>query len=670
MPELGPLRDLIVIFGLGALAVVALHRLRLPPVVGLLLTGVVTGPHGFGLIENVHEVEAMAEIGVVLLLFSVGLEFSLERLAPLKRFLFVGGGLQVMVTIAAAALLVRFRGQSWQASVFFGMLVSLSSTAVVMRLLGDRGEIDGPVGGVSLGILIFQDLCVVPMMLLVPMLAGEDSGAGEILWATARAVLVVVITIFAARKVVPLLLRLVVRTRSSEAFLLTIILLCLGTAWTTAQFGLSLALGAFIAGIVVSESPYSQQALGDILPFQLVFNSLFFVSVGMLFDVRTLLAAPVSIALILLTIMAVKTVVTAGVVTLLGQPVRIAVAAGLGLAQVGEFSFVLSRVGLGAGLLDADLNQVFLAASVLTMTITPLLIASGPFVGALVSRALPGLAGERRTLPKFATPGAELANHVIVIGYGLSGRNLTRVLANVGIPFVVVETNSQTVLAERKKNVPILYGDAAHEEVLHHAGIARARVVVIAISDAAASRRVAAGCRHANRDAHIVVRSRYVRDMPALLGLGASEVVPEEFETSIEIFALVLRRYLVPRDVIDRCVSEVRQGHYEMLRALDSRASSTEDLHSFLGGLAVEAVRVPDSSPLAGSTLAASDLKRRTGATVVAIQRADGELVGNPRSAETIGAGATLLLIGREDEIAAAAALLRGGGGGAANERR
>ena len=662
MPEIGALRDLLTLFGLGVFAVVAVHRLKLPPVVGLLLTGVVSGPHGFGLIRNVHEVESLAEVGVVLLLFTVGLEYSLERLARLRRFLVLGGGLQVGVTLGATALVLRATGSTWPVAVFFGMLVALSSTAVVMRLLADRGELDSPHGGASLGILIFQDLCVVPLMLLVPILSGRESGFGEIAWVTGKAALVVTVALVSARLVVPFVLLLVVRTKSHEAFILTIILLCLGTAWVTAQFGLSLALGAFIAGLVISESPFSQRALGEILPFREVFNSLFFVSVGMLFDFRTLLDAPLAVAATLAAIVVGKTIVTGAVVVALGQPLRIAAMAGFSLAQVGEFSFVLSRVGLDAGLLDARLNQTFLAASVATMALTPALVALGPRAGAALERLFPRLALERHALSETNAPGGPaLENHVIVVGYGLNGRNLTRVLANVDIPYVVIEANAETVRVERKKGVPIVYGDATREALLRHAGIARARVVVVAISDAAASRRVADTCRQANPRAHVIVRSRYVREVPSLLALGAHEVVPEEFETSIEIFARVLRRYLIPRDVIERCVAEIREGEYEILRALDLGAPPAEHLKPFLGGLALEVYRVSASSPVTGLSLAASGLKQKTGVTVVAIQRQDGTVVGNPGSGDEIRAEDSLLLIGRPEQLASAGKLFRPG---------
>ena len=277
MNEPGFLHDLLILFGLGVAVVLLFHRAKVPPIVGFLITGVLCGPYGFGLISDPHEVESIAEMGVVLLLFTVGIEFSLKQLARIRNFLLIGGGLQVVVTIGTIYLVARIAGEGTKVALFLGMLVALSSTAIVLRLLADRGELDGPAGQAVLGILIFQDLCVVPMVLFTPFLTGTSSDAGSAIGVVIKAVLFIGSAVVAARWVVPRLLHYVVATRRREVFLLAIILLCLGTAWASARVGLSLALGAFIAGLVISESEYSHQALGEILPLREVFNSLFFI---------------------------------------------------------------------------------------------------------------------------------------------------------------------------------------------------------------------------------------------------------------------------------------------------------------------------------------------------------------------------------------------------------
>ena len=572
-------------------------------------------------------------------------------------FLLAGGGLQVALTLAAVLALARLWGASWAVATYLGMLVSLSSTAIVMRLLADRGELDSPHGRASLSILIFQDLCIVPMLLLAPFLAGPGVELAAVVLVAAKALVFVGAALIGARYLVPWLLHQVVHTRKREVFLLTIMLLGLGAAWAAAQVGLSLALGAFIAGLVISESEYSHQALGEMLPFREVFNSLFFISMGMLFDVRTLLGSPLAVAGSLLVIIAVKAAVAAGVTFALGSSLRVAVITGLGLAQIGEFSFVLSKVGLQVGLLDARLNQLFLAVAVGTMAVTPGLHAAGRWLSGWLGPRVSGrwVAG-RELLLAGAAEKQRLEDHVIVIGYGLNGRNLARVLEHVGIPFVVLEMNPEVARAARKKEVPILYGDATHADILRHAGIEKARVVVVAISDAAASRRTADIARQVNPAAYIIVRSRYLQEMEPLVAAGAHEVVPEEFETSIEIFSRVLHRYLVPRDVIERCIGEVRRDGYEMFRTLYAAHRPAEGLHRFLRNLAMEVYRADSGSRVVGKRLVESGIRESTGATVVAIQRGDGRVVVNPVSSEVIREEDTVLLLGHPDQLAAAAA--------------
>ncbi len=384
------LRDLVLIYALAVVVAGAFSRLRVPPLVGFLITGVLVGPHALGWVRSVHEVEVLAEVGVALLLFAIGIEFSLERMRRIQRLVFLGGGLQVAVTTALTAAAAVWLGVAWRSAVLLGMLMALSSTAIVLRLLADRAELHTPHGNTSLGVLIFQDLCVVPMMLAVPFLAGTAGGASALWSVGIRTLLVFLGVILAAKYVVPFLLAQAVRTRSRELFLLTVVALCLGAAWATSQAGLSLALGAFIAGLVISESKYSVQALGEIVPFRDALTCLFFVSIGMLLDLGTFATQPLLVLSWVVGILALKAVVVGGVVLLLGWPPRVAVLAGLLLAQVGEFSFVLSRAAAGTELMDDGLTQLFLASAVTTMALTPVLAFLAPRLAAAVTRRTPG----------------------------------------------------------------------------------------------------------------------------------------------------------------------------------------------------------------------------------------------------------------------------------------
>src|SRR6185369_10993060 len=404
------------------------------------------------------------------------------------------------------------------------------------------------------GILIFQDLCIVPLMLLTPLLAGSGNNLADILIIVAKAAAVVLTAHYGARFLVPWIFKQVVKTRSRELFILTIIFIGLGTAWLTAMAGLSLALGAFIAGLAISESEYSHQALSDIIPFREAFMSLFFISVVVVFLKTKLADHPLLIVSLVATILMIKTLVTTGAAMALGVPMRIAIIAALSLAQIGEFSFVLSQAGSRVGLFTPELYQIFLAASIATMGMTPVCLAYAAPIADFVVGLLPHeWTRGRGVLAKSEKPLA-VNDHVIIVGYGVNGKNLARALKNLGIRYVVIETNPFTVKSERKKGKQILFGDASKQEVLDHAHIGKARAMVVAISDASASRRVASLARHLSPSLHIIVRTRYILEVEPLYKLGVNEVIPEEFETSVEILSRVLRNYLVPRDEIERCI--------------------------------------------------------------------------------------------------------------------
>lgn len=649
------LRDLVLLFALGALAAVVFERLRLPPLVGYMLTGVAIGPHALGLVRATDEVQPLAEIGVVLLLFTIGLQFSLRELLKLRRTVLVGGGLQVGITIVLVALLTA-SSEPWRRALFLGMLAAHSSSTLILRLLSHRGELDSLHARAALGVALFQDLSVVPMVLAVPLLAG----AGQPRWEVARSVATMIAflggALLAARTVVPRLLERVVRTGQREAFLLAVIALCFGAAWAAAAAGLPLATGAFIAGLVVSESEYSHQTLGEVLPLREIFVSLFFAAVGMLLDPRAFAAAAGPLLALVAAVVAVKIVAGTGALLAVGHSARTAARAGVVMAQVGEFAFVLAIAGARVGLLDDRLMQIVLTVAVGSMLATPLLLPLGGRLAALIERALPALArlGEA---PAGTGRGDEpRADHVIIVGHGMNGRNLARVLARNDVPFRIVEMNPEIVRAERARGRAVVFGDATRPEVLEAAGIRGARVVAIAISDAAATRSAVALARRLNPHAHLIVRTRYVGEMQALLALGTDEVIAEEFETSIEIFSRVLQRYLVPRVVIERNVAEVREDAYEMFRTLDDAAAArSAAIGAVVPGVAMDLVAVEDGSDVAGCRLADSALRERYGVTVVAIRGADGRVVVTPGADDVLAPGSAALLMARHEQLAEAA---------------
>jgi CPA2 family monovalent cation:H+ antiporter-2 len=658
--EIKLLQDIAIIFGLAIIVLQVCHRIKLPVIIGFLLTGALVGPHGLHLVKGVHEVELMAEIGVVLLLFTIGLEFSLKELFRLKRLVLMGGALQVFLTIIVTSLIIFF-GFKLPANraIFIGFLMALSSTAIVLRLYQERSELDSPHGETILAILIFQDIIVVLLMLLTPFLAGAGGEGFELLKALlimlAKTGGIMGLVLLAARYLVPHLLFLVARTRSREMFLLSIIAICLLTAWLTSLGGLSLGLGAFLAGLVISESEYSTAALGNMTPFRDIFMSFFFVSIGMLLDVRFILEHPGIIGLLTIAIVLLKFAIVLFIAILIGVSLRSALLTGLALVQVGEFSFVLSKFGMEHNFLAGQRYQYFLDVAVITMAMTPFLISLSPKLAKIIlrlpfpDRVKSGLAPLKNEAARDAAKS--LANHIIIIGYGLNGRNLTKAAISANIPYIIIETNPETVRREKKEGKNILYGDATHVPVLEHAAIKSARVAVIAISDYVATRQIVRQIKELNPYIHLIVRTRFVTEIDTLRELGADEVIPEEYETAVEIFIRVLHHYLVPQQDIDRFMSEVRADGYQMLRSQPRSLVSICDMSGCLSDSEMKVIQLEDGSPFMGKTIAGIGMRKNYGVTILAIRRKD-KMEPNPSADEELQAGDVLILFGRSEDMA------------------
>ena len=662
MTDYGVLGNLLVIFTVSIAVVFVFHQFRLPSIAGFLVAGALIGPHGFNLISDIGTVQILAEIGVVLLLFTIGIEFSLVQLNSLRRLLFIAAPIQVGGVVVVVWLASMAAGLPWQQAVFWGFLLSLSSTAIVLKALAASGESDSFHGRAAIGILIFQDLAVVPMILLAPILASPDGAAMvSILMTLAKAGIVVGLVVAAAWYAVPKVLEHIVRSRSRELFLLTIIVLCLGIAWLTSLGGLSLALGAFIAGLVISESEYSHQAMAEVLPFRDSFNSLFFVSIGILMDWRVLLQYPGVVTGLLGVILVVKFLAGAGAVLAVAAPPRAAVMAGIALAQVGEFSFILAQVGQEHGLLSGSPYQVFLAVSVCSMIITPFLMQWSPHVARRVEavQRMRRWFPDRTTAHVLETEGRHLRikDHVIIVGYGLNGRNLARVLGETEVPYIALDLDGDTVRREAQHGISLYYGDATNPHVLRHVKVEDAKVLVVAISDPFMARRAVQVARALNSKLHIVVRTRYLRELEELHQLGADDVVPEEFETSIEIFALVLRTYNMPQEFVVEKAEQIRREGYALLR----RSQLPELAHHLRGGtlkdVEVETCRIEEDSPAAGKSLAQVAIRPRTGASVIAWTRS-GVTQSNPAEKTRLLAGDIIVLLGTRDQIRRAMGLV------------
>ena len=647
--------DLVVIFGLSVLATLVCHRLRLPSAIGLLVGGVLAGPELLGLVRNVHEIELLAEIGVVLLLFVIGLEISIADLARLRRFFSVGGSVQFFGTAAVVAAVLLPTGLSPQQGIYLGFVAALSSTAIVLRMLQERAELETPHGRSVLSILIYQDIGVVPVMLMAPLLAGAagNSGLGAIGLLLAKVAVVGAFGYCAYRWLVPFVLERITRTRSSEAFLLGVFMLCVGIAVLTQSLGLSLALGAFLAGFILSESDYSHQAVAVMLPFRDVLMSLFFVSIGMLLNVRFLLAHPWQIALLTLGVVLIKPLVGAFAALQVGLPLRNAVLTGMALGQVGEFSLVATKAAVTAGLLSQNQFQTVLDVAVLSMITTPFLVGRGPaLAGWLANTPLQRLQRGQRLRGGLQQDSANSAEaydgHILIVGFGVTGRNLARTARRSNVPYAVVEVNAGIVKEGRAQGEPIHYGDASQPPILELVHADRARAIVVVIDDPAGARRVVELCRRFAPDAYILVRSRYLREVEALMALGADEVIADELEVSIEVFSRVLARMLVPRQEIKALIGDVRGDWRRMTRGLAREATTVHDLRVAVPNLVTHSLRLGPASPLVGTTVASCGLRKQYGVTVLAVTR-NGKAIGNPPGELAFEAGDALFVIGPSD---------------------
>ena len=653
MENIPLLRDIVILMAVSVPVSILLTRLGLPIVIGFLLTGVIVGPYGSGLITELHRVETLAQIGVVLLLFTIGLEFSVSRLLNIRKEGILGGGFQVGFTVLIVLGISLLMGQSFSVAMLLGFVISLSSTAIVLKLLVDRGEVNSPHGNLSVGVLIFQDLAVVLMVMIIQSIGINDgSSALEITKKLGVSFAAFAVIVIAVIWLIPRIFDQVVKLRNREVFILTIVLVCLGTAWVTSLFGLSLALGAFIAGLAISESEYSNQIVADVIPFRDTFSSLFFISIGMLLDISYFMGELPMIALLVAAVIGLKALILVGVGQILRYPLRLSLVVGFNLAQIGEFSFILIKMGEEYDMFSRGLYQSLLAASIISMALTPFIYQRSSRlaydIGKLLGRG--GMvSGHKKT---------SLSNHVIIIGYGLNGRNLARVLKETGIPHLITDTNMERVKAAKAEGHAAFYGDASHPEVFKSMGVEKAKMVVTAISDPISTRMIVKSARDINPAVSILARTRYIREVEELYKLGANQVIPEEFETSVEIFARVLRDYRVPSNIIQNQIDLIRQEGYAMLRNPSIMGDRLARLSSILEKTVMDTYFVERDCSVAGQSIKELDLRKHSGATIIAIARG-GQAKTNPEPDFRIEAGDILVLLGSHAQLNEAFKLLK-----------
>ncbi len=650
------LQDIVIMLGLSVGIIYLFQRLRLPIILGFLATGVIFGPGGFGFIQASHDIEIMAEIGVILLLFIIGLEFSLGDLARIKRVVFVGGMSQVLLTIASTTGVLLLAGMDSDKAVFMGFLISLSSTAIVLSLLQSSGLMNSPQGKVSLGILIFQDIIVVPMMLFTPMLAGSG---GDLLTELGiliiKVIVVVALLLLSARYVVPRLLEAIARTRSRELFLISIVVICFAVAWGTSSIGLSLSLGAFLAGLVISESEYSHQATGLIIPFREIFSSFFFVSIGMLLDISFVLEHMVYVLLITFGVFTGKFLIVVLSTLILRYPIRTSLVVGFTLFQVGEFSFILATVGMENALLSDDVYQYFLSVSILTMAITPFIMKGAESLASRLLRR--GQLEERINRTVDANAPVEertedLHDHLVIIGYGLNGQNLADIARHAGIPYVILDVNMENVRNGREKGEPILHGDATNPYILEHIHIYKARVAVVAISDTSATRKVVSAIRNLCNTVHIMVRGRFLHEAHDYFKLGATEVISEEFESSVEIFVRVLQHYYIPEEDVRDYVTRIRDDHYQMLRPRSDTKVNELQLPAWHDYNTLSMRLGASCQDIVHHSLKEAKIKNKYNVTILAVQRNE-TLIIDVHASTTLEPGDIIHAFGAQKDLEA-----------------
>lgn len=639
------LSDILLLLALATAALVLGSWIGLPSIAAYLVAGVLAGPGGLGLVHHSRPLEQLAELGVALLLFGVGIEFSLDRLRRIVLRLVTSGGLQVGLTVAATAALFAAFGTPWPAAVFAGFLISLSSTAIIFKLYEETGEIDAPHGRAAASILLFQDLALVPMTLLIPVLAspGERGVTGAALALLSAAVALVVLLLL-ARTVLPPLLAFIARARTQELFPVAAVVIAFGTAACAVRLGLSLPIGAFLAGLALSGSPYAHRVFAEILPLRDAFVAIFFTSIGLLLEPGMIVADPLML-LLMIGAICLKGLLTGAVVALVWRSSRLGVLAGMGLAHIGEFSFVLAAAGARAGVIDAPVRQAFLGAAILSMAATPFLV-----------RFARRFAQDAAATPTAGAP-PELRDHVIIVGCGTTGQAIARVLKETGIRFVAVDLLDDNVEAARREQLPVHFGDATRRAVLEQLGVQHARATVVTVGDPTSTRLIVGLVRQANADTRILVRARRVEEIEELERLGADDVIPSEFETSIELFVRLLTHLGVPRHVARIQESLIRVGRYQALRGVGMSAELMAETRRFIAGGIFETAEVMDGSAAAGRTLAELAFRERTGIMVLSVVRNE-EPLPTPDGSTRLEVGDLVVLYGAHEAIDQALKLL------------
>lgn len=642
-------RDIVIIFALSVFVNLIFTKIKIPTVVGYLLTGVIIGRHLFALISTQHQIELMAEIGVVFLLFTIGMEFSLKHLLKIRRIVFLGGLMQVMLTAGAIFAISGFYELNWESGLFIGFIAALSSSAIVLKMLQERSELTSNYGRTVLGILIFQDLMLVPLILAANLMGKEDANLTREFTILSIKVIGIIAFVYAGNKwLIPKLLHIIALTKNQELFMMSILLICLAIALFTYKMGMSLAFGAFLAGLMVSESEYSHNAFGNLITFKDTFTSFFFVSIGMLIDLSFIADNWFLVISTVILVLTIKTVIGGAAGFLLGHTFKGTIMIGIALSQVGEFSFILAKIGLENKLLTGFYYQLFLAVAVITMALAPVLIMLAPaFSRQLLKLPVPPLL-IRGIFPLQEPEIPGLNNHLVIIGKDTSAIKLSHMANDANIDHVSIIFDPVLAKEQMQKKRHVVYGDAVNEPILHKAHINTAAIVVISVGELIPCMAIVDKIKKLNKKAYLLARSNETFHMEELYRLGVDQVVPEKLEMAIDMFSRVLSRMLLPQKEINRMVSHVRNEFFGDFRERDliNRPSPKQEISH----INISAIQIDKGSLAENQSLAKLDLRKKTGVTLLAIKRGN-DMIEHPDPGTRLMNGDIAFLLGNPEQV-------------------
>ncbi|HOZ13898.1 MAG TPA: cation:proton antiporter [Tenuifilaceae bacterium] len=647
--ELSLLKDIVIIFALSTLVNLIFTRIKVPTVVGYLMTGIIAGPHLLGLVHTEHQIELLAEIGVILLLFTIGMEFSLKHLLKIRRIVFFGGLIQVTITAGVFYIVSTFYELDWHSGLFIGFLVALSSSALVLKLLQERSELTSNYGRTTLGILIFQDLMLVPLLLFTNLLGNKEVDLSrELIVISIKAVIIIAVVYAGNKWLFPKLLHHIALSKNQELFLMSILLICLSIALLTSQMGMSLAFGAFLAGLMISESHYSHNAFSNLIPFKDTFTSFFFVSIGMLLDLGFVIENLPIVILSVFLVISIKSIIGAFTGFILGHTFRGFVVIGIALSQVGEFSFILAKIGVNNSIITNYYYQLFLAVAVITMALSPFLMrASLPFANLLL----------KLNPPKFLVDGLfplqemeipNFKNHLVIIGKDASSLKLSKMAQNSNIQHVSIIFDPLTAKEKMDGGDTVVYGDAVNEPILMKAHVDTADVVVVSVGSLIPCMAIIEKVRSINKKVYIIARSKYIANVKQLYEIGADQVLPEKFEIAIDLFNRILVNKLYPQREVNRILNHIRSENLGVYTEMDIVNQPT--IMDELPNMNITAIKVDSNSLLDGKTLAESQLRNKTGVTLLAIKRGD-EIIEHPSPTTIFQGNDIVYVLGNPEQV-------------------